>query len=325
MRCLITGGAGFIGTALADWLIYEGHHVRVLDDLSAGDPSGLHPDVLFTRGDVRDRPKLWTLLQNVDCVFHLAARVSVQESVLYPREYNDVNVGGTVSLAEATRDAGVKRIVLASSATVYGPQPRQPVPESAWPHPQVPYAVSKLAAEHYIFALGALNGIETVALRIFNAYGPGQRIPPVHAPVVPHFARNVLSGASVVVHGDGSQTRDFVYIDDVVTALIAASTAPQIDRQVINVGSGEETSINALITLLGRITRRQLEAIYNPQQGGGITRLVADLGTARRLLDFKPQVSLRDGLERLLAEDPRLARPAMSAAGRNGKAGDARR
>lgn len=325
MRCLITGGAGFIGIALANRLIREEHHVRVLDDLSAGDPSGLHPDVLFTRGDVRDRPKLWTLLQNVDCVFHLAARVSVQESVLYPREYNDVNVGGTVSLAEATRDAGVKRIVLASSATVYGPQPRQPVPESAWPHPQVPYAVSKLAAEHYIFALGALNGIETVALRVFNAYGPGQRIPPVHAPVVPHFARNVLSGASVVVHGDGSQTRDFVYIDDVVAALIAASTAPQIDRQVINVGSGEETSINALIASLGQVAQRQPEVLYNPQQGGGIARLVADLGAARRLLDYKPHISLREGLERLLAEDPRLARPALSSTGRNGKSGGVRR
>ncbi len=310
MRCLITGGAGFIGIALANRLIRAGHHVRVLDDLSVGDPAGLHPDVLFTRGDVRDRPKLWTLLQNVDCVFHLAARVSVQESVLYPREYNDVNVGGTVSLAEATRDAGVKRIVLASSATVYGPQPQQPVVESTWPHPQVPYAVSKLAAEHYVFALGALNGIETVALRIFNAYGPGQRIPPAHAPVVPHFARNVLSGASLVVHGDGSQTRDFVYIDDVVAALVTASTAPQIDRQVINVGSGVETSINALIAALGQVAQRQPEVIYNPQQGGGIARLVADLGAARRLLDYRPEVSLREGLERLLAEDPRLARMA---------------
>ncbi len=122
MRCLVTGGAGFIGTALANRLVHEGHHVRVLDDLSAGDPGRLHPDVVFTRGDVRDRPKLWTLLQKVDCVFHLAARVSVPESVLYPREYNDVNVGGTVALTEAIRDAGVERIVFASSATVYGPQ-----------------------------------------------------------------------------------------------------------------------------------------------------------------------------------------------------------
>jgi UDP-glucose 4-epimerase len=321
MHCLVTGGAGFIGTALVNRLVLDGHHVRVLDDLSAGDPAGLHPDALFTRGDVRDRPKLWTLLQKVDCVFHLAARVSVQESVLYPREYNDVNVGGTVSLAEATRDAGVKRIVLASSATVYGPQPQQPVPESSWPHPLVPYAVSKLAAEHYVFALGELNGIETVALRIFNAYGPGQRIPPVHAPVVPHFAKNVLSGASLVVHGNGSQTRDFVYINDVVDALIAAATAPGIDRKVINVGSGQETSVDGLIAALGQATQRQPEVIYNAQQSGGITRLVADLSTARQLLGYRPKVSLREGLERLLAEDPRFARRAASQTGEHGKNG----
>ncbi len=303
MRFLVTGGAGFIGTALANRLAGMGHHVRVLDDLSAGDPTRLRSDIVFTRGDVRDRPKLWTLLQRVDCVFHLAARVSVQESVLYPREYNDVNVGGTVSLAEATRDAGVKRMVLASSATVYGPQEHQPVRETAWPHPGVPYAVSKLAAEHYVFALGGLNGIETVALRIFNAYGPGQRIPPVHAPVVPHFAHSVLHGASVVVHGHGEQTRDFVYIDDVVDALIAAATASGVDRTVINIGSGEETSIHKLITALGQVTQRRLDVIYNPQESGGISRLVADLSTARRLLGYRPKVSLLAGLERLFEED----------------------
>ena len=143
MRCLITGGAGFIGTALANRLVATGHHVRVLDDLSAGESSLLNPDALFIRGDVRDRPKLWTLLQQVDCVFHLAARVSVSESVLYPRDYNDVNVGGTVSLVEAIRDVGVKRVVFASSATVYGPQQFQPVSEDARPHPLVPYAVQQ--------------------------------------------------------------------------------------------------------------------------------------------------------------------------------------
>jgi UDP-glucose 4-epimerase len=319
MRCLVTGGAGFLGAALANRLVQAGHHVRVLDDLSAGDPGGLHPDAVFTRGDVRDRPKLWTLLQKVDCVFHLAARVSVQESVLYPREYNDVNVGGTVSLAEATRDAGVKRIVLASSATVYGPQPTQPVSESAWPHPQVPYAVSKLAAEHYIFALGTLNGIETVALRIFNAYGPGQRVPPVHAPVVPHFAKSVLSGASVVVHGDGTQTRDFVYIDDVVDALVAAAAASNVNQKTINIGSGAETSINTLIAVLGQVTQRQPEVIYNPHEGGGIARLAADLTAARELLGYKPQFSLREGLERLLTEDTRFAKPTMGQASWNGR------
>ena len=307
MRCLVTGGAGFIGTALANRLVMEGHHVRVIDDLSTGDPSRLHQDVVFTRGDVRDRPKLWTLLQKIDCVFHLAARVSVPESVLYPREYNDVNVGGTVALTEAIRDAGVQRIVLASSATVYGPQPSQPVSEVAWPHPQVPYAVSKLAAEHYVFALGGLYGITTVALRIFNAYGPGQRVPPVHAPVIPHFVRSLLSGASLVIHGDGRQTRDFVYIDDVVDALVAAADADSVDKTVINVGSGEETSLDDLVNALAALTERRPEVIHNQQLGGGLPRLVADLQLARRLLGYKPRVGLRDGLRRLLDEEWRLA------------------
>ena len=295
MRVLITGGAGFIGTALANRLAADGHHVRVLDDLSAGDPASLHGDVVFTRGDVRDRPKLWTLLQKVDCVFHLAARVSVQESVLYPREYNDVNVGGTVSLAEATRDAGVRRLVLASSATVYGPQPHQPVMESAWPHPQVPYAVSKLAAEHYVFALGALNGIETVALRIFNAYGPGQRIPPVHAPVIPHFLRNVLTGTSLVVHGDGTQTRDFVYIDDVVDALVAAATAPGVDRKVINVGSGEDLTIYDLATLVCEVVGFKGEVVTDTSKPDGTPRKLMSANKLRAM-GWSPSIELRDGI-----------------------------
>ena len=320
MRCLVTGGAGFIGTALVNRLILQGHQVRALDDLSAGDPSRLNPEALFTRGDVRDRPKLWTLLQGVDCVFHLAARVSVQESVLYPREYNEINVGGTVSLAEAVRDAGVRRVVFASSATVYGPQTSQPVVETAWPHPRMPYAVSKLAAEHYLFALGELNGVETVALRIFNAYGPFQRIPPAHAPVVPLFVKDVLSGASIIVHGDGSQTRDFVYIDDVVEALVVASLAPTVSRAVINVGSGHETSINDLIATVGRVTGRRPEVIYNPWENGGTARLVADLGRARELIDYRPHVGLREGLQKLIGADPRFSTSA-NAPGRHRASG----
>ncbi len=306
MRCLITGGAGFVGTALANHLVEAGHHVRVLDDLSAGESARLHPGAVFTRGDVRDRPKLWTLLQQVDCVFHLAARVSVQESVLYPREYNDANVGGTVSLVEAIRDVGVKRVVFASSATVYGPQPVQPVTEDVRPRPLVPYAVSKLAAEYYIFALGELNGIETVALRIFNAYGPGQRLPPVHAPVVPLFLKSILTGTSLVIQGSGAQTRDFVYIDDVVAALVAAASAPGVSGTIINIGSGVETSISQLIADISEATGCRPHIIVNSQLSGGIARLVADLRLAREKLAYRPEVSLRAGLERTLAEDARF-------------------
>src|SRR5262249_31073176 len=220
MRYLITGGAGFIGTALANRLAGQGHEVRVVDDLSAGDPSRLLYEVTFTRGDVNDIPKLWSLLQGVQCVYHLAARVSVQESVLYPRDYNAVNVGGTVSVLEAMRDAGVKRVVFSSSGAVYGEQTTQPLREEMRPDPRSPYAVSKLAAEYYVCTTGILWTMETVSLRIFNAYGPGQQLPAQHAPVIPHFLRQTLKGASLVIHGEGNNTRDYVYIDDVVDALV---------------------------------------------------------------------------------------------------------
>ncbi|MFQ6057982.1 MAG: NAD-dependent epimerase/dehydratase family protein [Anaerolineae bacterium] len=301
MRVLITGGAGFLGSALANHLVEAGHHVRVLDDLSAGDPTALNSQVLFTRGDVRDIPKLWTLLRDVECVFHLAARVSVPESVLYPVEYNAVNVGGTVSLMTAARDAGVKRVVLASSGTVYGEQEEQPIKESAIPHPQNPYAVSKLASEYYVLAIGTLYGIETIILRIFNGYGPWQRVPPSHAPVIPQFVKQAVSGGSVVIFGSGEQTRDFVYVDDVVAALAAAARARNVDRAIINVGSGQETSINELVTMIARITDKRISPIYSDAQSGGVSRSVADIRLARQRLGFEPRVSLDEGLRLMVA------------------------
>ncbi len=308
MNFLVTGGAGFIGAALANRLVEMGHEVRVIDNLTAGDPSRLDPRVLFTRGDVADIPKLWTLLQGIDCVYHLAARVSVPESIQYPRDYNHVNVGGTVSVMEAMRDAGVKRVVLASSGAVYGRQDEQPLREDMTPDPDSPYAVSKLAAEVYVRTIGTLWGIETVALRIFNAYGPGQQLPASHAPVIPRFIKAALSGASLVVFGTGQQTRDFVYIDDVVDALVAAATAPQVDRQVINVGSGRETSINELVEAIGQVLGHPLEPIYNLNHSGGVERMCADLTRARALLGYEPSVSLSDGLRLTLERDPRFAR-----------------
>ena len=250
MNYLITGGAGFLGAALANRLMRRGDHVRVLDDLSTGNPQALAPEIHFTRGDINDRPKLWTLLQEVDCVYHLAARVSVPESVLYPREYNTVNVGGTVTLMEAMRDVGVRRVVLISSGAVYGDQAAQPLKESAIPNPRSPYAVSKLAAEYYVRTIGSLWKIETVCLRVFNAYGPGQHLPPAHAPVIPNFLRQAVLGGTLVVHGNGEQTRDYVYVEDAVNAMVAASTAPSVNQTVINVGSGTETSIRELVRLV---------------------------------------------------------------------------
>jgi UDP-glucose 4-epimerase len=307
MNFLVTGAAGFLGSALANRLAQTGHNVRGLDDLSAGDPARLLPHVSFTRGDVNDRPKLWSLLQDVACVYHLAARVSVPESVLYPREYNAVNVGGTVSVMEAMRDAGVKRVVLVSSGAVYGEQKQVPFHEALPPNPRSPYAVSKLAAEYYVRTIGALVGIETVSLRVFNAYGPGQPLPAVHAPVIPRFIRQALTGGSLVVHGNGSQTRDFVYVDDVVDALAAAATAQTIDRLTINVGSGQESSGRALVSAIAEVTGRTLDVLYSKADDGGVSRMCADLTLAAQKLNFTPRTQLAAGLRLTLDRDPRFA------------------
>jgi UDP-glucose 4-epimerase len=277
-----------------------------LDDLSTGDPHALGPDVHFTRGDVSDRPKLWTLLQEVDVVYHLAARVSVPESVLYPRDYNDVNVGGTVALMEAMRDVGVRRVVLASSGAVYGDLAEQPLRESFTPNPRSPYAVSKLAAEYYVRTIGGLWGIETVSLRIFNAYGPGQHLPASHPPVVPHYLKQALRGGTLIVHGDGNQTRDYVYVDDVVSALVAAATAPNINGLVINVGSGTETSIRDLIKAVQDVTGTNAEVVYNSKTSSGVSRLCADLTLASQKLNYRSSIGLHDGLRMTLRRDPRF-------------------
>ncbi|MCJ7622243.1 MAG: GDP-mannose 4,6-dehydratase, partial [Anaerolineaceae bacterium] len=271
-----------------------------------GDPGSLSPEVQFERGDVNDRPKLWTLLQEVDCVYHLAARVLVPESILYPREYNHVNVGGTVTLMEAMRDVGVRRVVLISSGAVYGEQSEQPVKESAIPNPKSPYAVSKLAAEAYVRTIGKLWGIETVCLRVFNTYGPGQHIPATHAPVIPNFLRQAVLDGTLVVHGNGNQTRDFVYLDDVANAMVRAATASDVDQSIINIGSGIETSIRELVQMVLDETGMEPEVIYNQRVDSGSDRLCADITLAKEKLGYQPATSLEAGLKLTLQRDPRL-------------------
>jgi UDP-glucose 4-epimerase len=316
MNFLITGAAGFLGSALANHIAREGHQVRGLDDLSTGDPQSLSPDVHFTRGDVNDRPKLWTLLQEVDCVYHLAARVSVPESILYPREYNAVNVGGTVSLMEAMRDVGVKRVVFASSGAIYGDQEHQPLSEGQTPLPNSPYAVSKLAAEYYVRTIGELWGIETLCLRIFNAYGPGQHLPASNPPVVPYFLRQAVFNGTLVTYGNGEQTRDYIYVDDVVSAMVASATAPHINGLVINIGSGIETSIRSLAKMVLEVTNSHANIVSNTQGTGGVSRLCADISLAAQKLNYKPSISIEEGLRYTLEKDARYK--AMKESSRNG-------
>lgn len=306
MRILITGGAGFLGASLANRLVDEGHTVLALDDLTAGDPRRLAAEVLLTRGDVRDVPKLWTLLQGVDCVYHLAARVRVPESIHYPSEYNEVNVGGTVALMQAMRDTGVHRVVLASSGALYGEQEHQPIHERQTPHPNSPYGVSKIAAEYYVATLGTLYDIETVSLRIFNTYGPGQDLPPSYPPVIPQALRQAQTGGSIVIFGNGSQTRDFVFVDDVVEALVLAALVRSANRAVINIGSGQEVSISELARHVVRATDKRASILYNPTVPEGVSRLVADVRLARELLGWVPRTSLEEGLRLTLERDHRF-------------------
>jgi UDP-glucose 4-epimerase len=305
MRTLVTGGAGFLGGALAERLAAAGHGVFVLDDLSAGHQAHLPAEVHLTRGDVRDVPRLWSLLAGVDVVYHLAARVSVPESILYPVEYNAVNTGGTVSVMAAVRDAGVRRVVFISSGTVYGPQPVQPIAETAPPAPANPYAVSKLAAEGYVRAIGDLYHIETVVLRVFNAYGPGQPVPPNHPPVIPHFTRQVLAGGSLVLFGapPGAQTRDFVYVDDVVEAMLLAGSTPGLSGMTLNVGSGVETALVDVVAGLERASGTSARVLEAPEQSAGVARMCADIAAARQALGWQPKVGLATGLARMVAHE----------------------
>jgi UDP-glucose 4-epimerase len=189
---------------------------------------------------------------------------------------------------------------------VYGDQGEQPLKESAHPNPRSPYAVSKLAAEYYVRTIGDLWNIETVCLRVFNAYGPGQHLPPSHPPVIPNYLRQAMRGGTLVMHGEGLQTRDYVYVDDVVSAMIAAATAPGINHMVINVGSGVETSIRELVRLVGETTGAKLEVITNPHTSPGVSRMCADLGLAREKLGYQPRFSLGKGLRLTLDRDSRF-------------------
>ena len=306
MRFLITGAAGFLGAPLANSLVADGHRVVGLDDLSTGNPQRLSPEVHLVRGDINDRPKLWSLLQDVDCVYHLAARVIVPESVLYPRDYNQVNVGGTVTLMEAMRDVGVKRVILISSGTIYGNQRNQPMNERRRPNPHSPYAVSKLSAEYYMRTIGNLWGIETVCLRVFNAYGPGQPLPPSHGPLIPYCLRQAMDNGTIVVHGNGKQTRDYVFVEDVVDAMIAASFTDKINRIIINVGSGKETSVNEILKTVIELTGTKPEIVVNKSHDIGPSRMCADLSLATKKLGYRPKVGLEEGITRIIENDIRF-------------------
>ena len=305
LTCLVTGGAGFIGSHLVESLALSGAVVRVLDDFSTGhreNLTGLAAKIVLVEGDVRDGALNRRLMEGIDVVFHLAAVASVAPSISDPLTCNDVNVAGTLNVLTAARDAGVRRVVFASSAAVYGPDPGVPTAETAPFAPLSPYAASKAAGELYCRVFAKLYGVEAVSLRLFNVYGPRQDPASEYSGVVSRFLEWLRVGQPPIIHGDGEQTRDFVFVQDVVNAFVLAGGAPGIGGEVFNVGSGEAATINGLAeTLAGLAVRdRVLRPIHHPEQAGDVRHSRADISKARQALGYAPAVELADGLARTL-------------------------
>ncbi|HEX2295921.1 MAG TPA: NAD-dependent epimerase/dehydratase family protein [Actinomycetota bacterium] len=299
MRTTVTGGAGFIGSHLVARLVRDGHDVTVLDDLSTGDEAAVHPAPRLVVGDVCDPAAVREAVAGADVVFHLAAHRAIARSIDDPAGTDRANSQGTVTVLQGALEAGVRRVVNASSSSVYGDAAVTPVREDMPPLPVSPYAVSKLAGEHYCRVFAQLHGIEAVSLRYFNVYGPGQPSDGRYATVIPLFLDALLSGRRPTVFGDGSLARDFTYVDDVVTATVAASVAPRTER-VYNVGAGRPCSLLELLDVLGRLTGVTPDPVHEDARPGDVPRTHADAAAARRDLGFEPSVDLEEGLARTL-------------------------
>lgn len=298
MNVLVTGGAGFIGSNLAERLLAEGHGVRVLDDLSTGYLENVPGGAELIEGDVADEEAVAKAVEDVELVFHLAAHRAVLRSVEHPRATDRANTHGTLTVLDASRRAGARRVVYVSSSSVYGGAAERPTPESAPTVPRSPYAVSKLAGEHYCRVFWELYGLETVALRYFNVYGPRQRPDSAYAAVIPLFIEALRRGEPAVVHGDGRQSRDFTYITDAVAASLAAATAPpeRCAGRAFNVGGGEVHSLLDLLEILGRILAVDPERVHVEPRAGDVRHTEADITALRTDLGHDPAVPFEKGL-----------------------------
>ena len=303
-HALVTGGAGFIGSHLVDELVANGCRVRVLDNLSTGHRRNidhLNDRIDFVEGDIRDAGLLNQVVKGCEVVFHQAAIVSVSQSVQDPSDSCEVNDLGTVQVLDASRRNGVRRVVLASSSAVYGDDPRMPKTEDMAPKPLSPYAVQKLTGEFYASVFGGLYGLETVCLRYFNVFGPRQDPSSPYSGVISIFMNKAAAGEVPTIYGDGGQSRDFIYVKDVVRANMLAATEAAATGRVFNVGTGSFIRILDLWQLIGGLSNVKIDPVFEPPRAGDIRESVSDIGRIRQTLNFRPLVELRQGLIDTLA------------------------
>ena len=305
MRYLVTGGAGFIGSHLSEALADDGHEIIVIDDLSSGRMENIRQlldagSVTFHQGSITDLSFLRKHVRETDGIFHQAAFVSVPRSIEDPILNHDINITGTLNILSAARDAGVRKVVLASSAAVYGNLPGLPKREEMPVDPRSPYALAKLTGEYYGQLFSELYGLETVALRYFNVYGPRQDPRSDYAAVIPKFIHRLANHESPVIYGDGEQTRDFVFVRDVVSANIRAMQGGA--RGIFNVASGVQTSVNDLADTLCHLFRYPHKPVHEPGRAGEVKYSVADISRAMTAFGYRPDYSLERGLRAMLRE-----------------------
>ena len=302
MKALVTGGAGFIGSNLADALLARGHEVRVLDNFSTGHRSNLELlDAHVVEGDLRSYERVATAVDGVEVVFHQGALPSVPRSIQDPLSSSAVNVEGTLNVLLASRDAGVRRVVFASSSSVYGNAPGMPRRESQPLAPLAPYAVSKLAAEQYCMVANRVYGVETVALRYFNVFGERQDPLSGYAAVIPRFIRTMLDGQAPTIFGDGQTSRDFTHVENIVEANLAAATETAAAGRVMNIAVGSSRTLNELAETLRRLLDSDLAPEYAPPRPGDVPESLADVSLARDLIGYEPSVGFEEGLQRTIA------------------------
>lgn len=302
-KAVVTGGAGFIGSHIVNRLLNDGYEVTVLDDLSTGNLVNLreikdHVEVI--EGDIRDSSTVGRAVKGASVVFHEAALGSVSRSVEDPIKSNDVNVNGTLNVLVAARDAGVERLVYASSSSVYGDTPTLPKHEEMPTVPSSPYGVTKLTAELYCRVFKKVYDLDTYALRYFNVFGPRQTPNSIYAAVIPKFAEALLNGTSPRIFGDGEQTRDFTFIDNVVEANMLAMRATKGAGQAFNIAAGGRVSLNALLETMRQLTEADVVAEYGETRTGDIRDSYADVHKAAELIDYQPEISVEEGLKRTI-------------------------